>query len=97
MTKSTFAVGVDATGREFVDMAVDEADKNHYSSENPFDTPGEDALYGVPGHPLCPVTTFNKYRSLSNPTENALWQRPQLHVTDNDAVRYCNLRCQSTW
>ena len=60
MTKSTFAVGVDATGREFVDMAVDEADKNHSSSDNPFDTPGEGALYAVPGRPLFPVATFTK-------------------------------------
>ena len=37
ITRSTFAVGVDATGREFVGMAVDEADKNHSSSDNPFD------------------------------------------------------------
>ena len=90
MTKSTFAVGVDATGREFVDMAVDEADKNHSSSDSPFDTPGEGALYAVPGHPLCPVATFKKYTSLLNPVENALWQRPKLHVTENDSVWYCN-------
>ena len=45
MTKSTFAVGVDATGREFVDMAVDKADNNHSSSDNPFDTHGEKVIY----------------------------------------------------
>ena len=90
MTKSTFAVGVDATGREFVDMAVDEADKNHSSLDNPFDTAGEGALYVVPGHHLCPVATFKKYTSLLNPIENALRQRPKLHVTENDAVWYCN-------
>ena len=58
MTKFTFAVGVDATGREFVDMAVEEAVKNHSSLDNPFNTPGEGALYAFPGHSLCPVTTF---------------------------------------
>ena len=90
MTKSIFPVGVDATGREFVDIAVDKADKNHSSSDNPFDTPGEGALYAVPGHPLCPAATFKKYKSLLNPMENALWQGPELHVTDNDAVWYCS-------
>ena len=90
MTKLKFAVGVDATGREFVDMPVDEADNNDSFSNNPFDTPGEGALYAVPGHPLCPVATFKKYKSLLKPMENALWQRPKLHVTENDAVWYCN-------
>ena len=90
ITKSTFAVGVDATGREFVGMAVDEADKNHSSSDIPFDTPREGTLYAVTGRTLCPIATFKKYTSLLSPMENAFWQRPKLLVTENDAVWYCN-------
>ena len=55
-------------------MAVDKADKNHSFSGNPFNTPGEGALYDVSGHLLCPVVTFKKYTSLLHPIENALRQ-----------------------
>ena len=92
MTKSTFAVSRDATGRRFVYEVEDEADKNHSSSDNNFDTIGEGYLYEVSGHPLCPVTTFELYISKLHPLQEALWQKPRLSVPDNSsAYWYCNV------
>ena len=77
MTKSTFAVGADATGRKFIYQVSDELDKNHGANDNDFDTISEGVLYEVPNHPLCPVKSFETYISHLNPEENSLWQRPK--------------------
>ena len=92
MTKSTFAVSRDAAGRRFIYEVEDEADKNHSSSDNNFDTIGEGYLYEVSGHPLCPVTTFELYISKLHPLQEALWQKPRLSVPDSSsAYWYCNV------
>ena len=91
MTKSTFAVSRDATGRRFVSEVEDEADKNHSSSDNNFDTIGEGCLYEVPGHPLCPVTTFELYISKLHLPQEALCQKPRLFVPNKSSAYWsCN-------
>ena len=61
MTKETFVYEVE-----------DEADKNHDAHDNSFDTIGEGTLAEVPGHPLCPVKTFQDYISKLQPDEKSL-------------------------
>ena len=81
----------DATRRRLVYEVENEADKSHSSSDNNFDIIGEGCLYEVPGHSLCPVTTFEFYISKLHPPQEALWQKPMLFVPDHSsAYWYCN-------
>ena len=41
MTRDTFKISKDASGREFVYQAANESDKNHSEKDNPDDTIGE--------------------------------------------------------
>ena len=77
ITKSTFDVGADATGRKFIYQVSDELGKNHSANDNDFDTIGEGVLYEVPNHPLCPVKSFKTSISHLNPEENSRWLRPK--------------------
>ena len=45
MTRDTFKMGKDASGRQFVYQAVGEVDKNHTASDKPDDTIGEGRYY----------------------------------------------------
>ena len=45
MTKDTFSIARDASGREFVYQAIGEVDKNHNASDKPDDTIGEGRFY----------------------------------------------------
>ena len=72
MTRETFAVATDASGRKFVYEVEDEADKNHDAHENSFDTIGEGTPAQVPGH-RCPVKTFQDYIIKLHPDEKS-WQ-----------------------
>ena len=58
MTKSTFAVRADATGRNFIYDVSDELDKNYGANDNNFDTIGKGVLCEVPNRPPCPVQSF---------------------------------------
>ena len=77
ITKETFAVATDASGRKFVYEVEDEADKNHDAHNNSFNIIGEGTLAEVPGHPVCPIKTFQDYISKLHPDEKSLWQRPR--------------------
>ena len=77
MTKSTFAVGADATGRKFIYQVSDELDKIHGANDNNFDIIDDVVLCEVPNHPLCPVKSFETYTAHFNPEENSIWQKPK--------------------
>ena len=66
MTKDTFGIGEDGSGRAYVYQQVDESDKNHQNCAND-DTVGEGRMYSIPGNPLCPVSSFRNYLSKLNP------------------------------
>lgn len=76
MTKSTFAIGTDSTGRKFVHQIIGESTKNHGVDDTPDDTTGECKIYEQPESPFCPVKCFEKYLSKLSPKIDALWQRP---------------------
>ena len=69
----------------------DEADKNHDAHDNSFDTIGEGTLAEVPGHPLCPVKTFQDYISKLHPDEKSLWQRPRENVLEFSTSWFCRV------
>lgn len=76
LTKQTFAVQADATGKKYVYQALDELDKNHGGKYQPDDSPGEAGMYERPNSPYRPVKTFELYLSKLNPSLSCLWQRP---------------------
>jgi hypothetical protein len=75
MSKSTFDINTDCSGREFVYQKEDEFDKNHRDSSAPDDTVGEGRIYTRPGDPLCPVLSYKSY--LERLHLDDLWQRPR--------------------
>ena len=77
MTKSSFAVAIDATGAKFVFQVEDECDKNHNENDTSSDTPGEGSMYAVDGHSLCPVKTFELYKSKLSPNCPFLRTKPK--------------------
>ena len=88
MTKDTFAVVADATGRTFIHQVKSEIDKNHNISDDSFDTTGEGKIYATGGY-FCPERTFSKYVSLLHLLQPALWQRPRDNVKPNESTWYC--------
>ena len=76
MTKHSFAIGIDATGRDFIYQVQGELDKNHSVNDHSFDTIGEGRIYENGGS-KCPVVCFKKYISKLNPNQDSLWQRPK--------------------
>ena len=92
LTKQTFAVQADATGKKYVYQALDELDKNHRGKDQPDDSPGEGRMYERPNSPYCPVKTFELYLSKLNPSLSCLWQRPKVResFSESDEVWYCN-------
>ena len=93
LTKQTFAVQADATGKKYVYQALDELDKNHRGKDQPDDSPGEGRMYERPNSPYCPVKTFELYLSKLNPSLSCLWQRPKVResFSESDEVWYCNV------
>ena len=61
MTRDTFALGTDGTGRKYIYQRVDELDKNHIHTTSPDDTVGEGRIYEFPGSSMCPVLSFERY------------------------------------
>ena len=90
MTKHSFAIGIDATGRDFIYQVQGELDKNHSVNDHSFDTIGEARIYANDGS-KCPVVCFKKYISKLNPNQDSLWQRPKQNVSKNDSTWYCNV------
>jgi hypothetical protein len=84
MTKDTFRVGTDDEGREYVEQALSEFDKNHRDQAKADDTIGDGRMYNKPANHLCPVTSYKFYLSKLHPEINDLWQRP-LDSFDSDA------------
>ena len=92
LTKQSFAVQKDATGRKFVYQATDELDKNHRGKDQPDDSTGEGRMYERKDSPFCPVKAFELYLSKLNPNLPYLWQRPKPkeNFKETDEVWYRN-------
>ena len=90
MTRNTFAVGTDATGKRFTGQTHGELDKNHSENDHPFDTNGEGRIYETGGE-KCPVACFLRYTSHLHPEQEALWQRPRPSMYPTNLHWYCNV------
>ena len=89
MTKNTFKVGTDASGKRYIYQDFGEADKNHGAGDHAFDTTGEGRIYETDTN--CPVKCFESYLSCLNPMCQALWQRPHPSVKSGDTVWFVNV------
>ena len=89
MTKSTFYVSRDATGKQYLYQCMSEVDKNHNITDAPFDTNGEGRIYET--NTLdCPVRSFIEYLTHLHPLQPTLWQRPRENVMTTDYIWYCS-------
>ncbi|XP_062572077.1 uncharacterized protein LOC134234038 [Saccostrea cucullata] len=88
MTKETFKVSVDSTGREYVFQDIDELDKNHRLDSDLTSYVTDGRMYEIKGHPRCPVSCYKKYLSKLNPDNNSLWQRPVDSFQSSDGIWY---------
>ena len=88
MTKQSFTVNVDSSGKKYVAQDKDELDKNHRADTVPDDTIGEGRMYET-GGPLCPVRSFEKYLSKLSDLHD-LWQRPLDSFIENEQW-YCRV------
>ncbi|VDI51112.1 Hypothetical predicted protein [Mytilus galloprovincialis] len=89
MTKNTFAIKTDSSGREYVHQQIDEYDKNHRDEASPDDTVGEARMYAREGDPLCPVLSFKLYLEKLHPALNDFWQRTKDSFDITDTTWYC--------
>ena len=90
MTKMTFEIASDATGKRFIQQSTSERDKNHTENDHPTDTTGEGRIYAT-GSDECPVACFEKYLRVLNPNIDALWQRPRAKISVRADIWYCNV------
>ncbi|WAR13916.1 hypothetical protein MAR_004021 [Mya arenaria] len=80
MKKTTFAVEVDSSGREYIRQIMDKADINHGIDSAPDDTVGEARMYARLCDDMCPAKNF-----ILHPDLDDLWQRPRdsFNTTDD--------------
>ena len=92
LTKQSFAIKTEATGRKFVYQAADKLDKNHRGKDNADDCTGEGRMYEQDG-PFCPVKALELYLAKLNPELSCLWQKPKAkeHFKETDEVWYCKV------
>ena len=90
MTKNTFKISADATGKPFIYQTTSELTKNHNENDNTTDTNGEGRVYETNG-PKCPVACFKKMLKHLNPNIDALWQRPRAKISIKKEIWYCNV------
>ncbi|WAR13891.1 hypothetical protein MAR_003996 [Mya arenaria] len=85
MKKTTFAVEVDSSVREYVRQIMDKADINHGIDSAPDDTVFEARTYARLCDDMCPVKNFKRYMSRLHPDLDDLWQRPRdsFNTTDD--------------
>ena len=80
LTKQSFAIKTDATGRKLVYQAADELDKNHRGNDNADDPTSKERIYQGP---FCPVKAFELYLSKLNRElqyHACLWQKPKSNI-----------------
>lgn len=83
LTKSSFAIKTDATGKRFVCQAYHEKEKNHPGISNR-ETEKNAAMYEQPQDPTtCPVATYEFYLTKLNPQCDSLFQRPKKNYTES--------------
>jgi hypothetical protein len=69
--------------------AADELTKNHRENDR---TSASGVMPEMGDHPLCPVTSYERYLAKLHPESNCLWQRPRDTYLESDPTWYCNAR-----
>jgi hypothetical protein len=84
LTKTSFTIQTDASGKRFVCQTFNEKEKNHQGLSNR-EKEKTAAMYEQPDDPSkCPVRSFEFYIPKLNPACNALFQRPKKNYKEND-------------
>ncbi|WAR24698.1 hypothetical protein MAR_038367 [Mya arenaria] len=83
MKKTTFAVEMDSSGREYVGLVMNDVDS---TSD---DTIGEARMYARPGDDMCPVKSFKRYPSGLHPDLGDQWQRSHGSFNTTDDCWFC--------
>jgi hypothetical protein len=89
MSKKTFAIKTDSSGREYVYQQIDEYDKNNRDAATSDATLGDGRMYARVDDPLCPVYSFKLYLGKLHPDITDLWQRPKDTFDYNYETWYC--------
>ena len=79
LTKRSFAVKTDEYGTEYVELDIEEFEKNHGA----FDDDYEGGVMMAKNRTTCPVASFKKYLSKLNPSIDTLFQRPRSEGNDH--------------
>ena len=70
LTKQSFALKVDPSGREYLTIIYNEYDKNHQNDECK-----KQMMFSQPDDPNCPIKSYKKYVSKLHPNFNVFLQR----------------------
>ena len=85
MTVKTFQILYhQETGLKYVCKAIDELTKNHRETDKGHC--GDGFMPEMPGNPMCPVTSFEKYLSKLHPGTDRLWQKARNSYLPEESV-----------
>ena len=87
MTKDSFRIATDSTGKEFIELTHNEFTKNHRADDDVEIYP---RCYSN-NTPMCPVVSFKKYLQKLNHKNNFLWQRPKKTYVESTTEWYGNV------
>ena len=73
LTTRSFSVKIDENGNEYVELDIEEFEKNH----DAFDDDYEGGMMTANKTLSCPVASFKKYLSKLNPKLDTLFQGPR--------------------
>ena len=92
LRRESFRIGTDDAGLEFIEMNINEKEKNHPGSIADGQHK-QSRMYSVPEDPQnCPVLAFKLYLQKLNPKNEAFYQRPlQAKPQDENAPWYANM------
>ena len=88
MSRHDFVIATDSTGLRYVRMK-DKKTKNHRGDIGD-ENSQQGRMYGTPGYPRCPVSSFEKYVSKLHQDCTAFWQKPDTCFTESSTKWYCN-------
>ena len=90
LTPSSFSVGKDDEGREYVELNINEKEKNHPGAVQDGQHK-HGRMYEQHTSPNCPVSAFKLYLQKLNPKCDAFFQRPLVKKqTEENALWYAN-------
>ena len=88
MKKDAFVFKKDDIGAEYVEMAYNEATKNHPGNKSDTNHESKTRMYATDGSETCPVQSLKLYLSKLHPKSDLLFQQARNRVLSTDDVWY---------